>query len=406
MDDQMNSPQQMKKPNISSTRVTCLLLSLLWVYFAPGTATGQSPLDSLQAGQWYEAPNSKMSSIYPSPLPPGDPIDIMLAWNGGAFDTARNNLIIWGGGHGNYGGNEIYTFNIGTLTWARPWGPSPSIPSPVPSACNETYGDGNPASRHSYSSMEYIPSVDRFFSQGGSLWCQNGNPSGATWLFNFSSGAWTRQVDVPDGSGGKGHLGSLAVYDPVTHHVFNQRLIMFEEYEPAANNYTTRGNIQNCGSGGNWQDRMSAAIDPERRKFVWVGAGYVRVWDLTSFNCNEYTATQIAGDGVVVNADAPGFQYDPTIKKFIAWRGGADVYSFDPTTLAFSKISSAVVNTVTPPTPNNSTSKGTYGKFRYIPSKNLYIMTHMTNQNVFFYKLSSGTGDISPPAAPTGLTIR
>ena len=100
------------------------------------TPPAQSPLDSLQAGQWYEAPNSKLSSVYPSPLPPGDPIDIMLAWNGGAFDTARNNLIIWGGGHGNYGGNEIYTFNIGTLAWARPWGPSPSIPSPVPSACN------------------------------------------------------------------------------------------------------------------------------------------------------------------------------------------------------------------------------------------------------------------------------
>ena len=409
MDDQTNSPHQTKlwRLYISRTSMVCLLLGLLGISFSPENAIAQShPLDSLQAGQWYEVPNSKLSSAYPSPTPPGDPIDIMLAWNGGAFDTTRNNLIVWGGGHGNYGGNEIYTFNIDTLKWTRPWGPSPSIPSPVPAACNETYSDGNPASRHSYSSMEYIPSVDRFFNQGGSLWCQNGSPSGATWLFNFSTGAWTRQIDVPNGSGGMGHLGSLAVYDPVRQHVFNQRLTQFEEFDPAANSYTTRGNIQNCGSGGNWQDRMSAAIDPERRKFVWVGAGYVRVWDLANFSCNEYNAAQIGGDDVVVNSDAPGFQYDPTIKKFVAWQGGANVYTLDITTLSFTLIPPAGSNTVPPPTPNNNTSKGTYGKFRYIPSKNAYVMAHMTTQNVYLYRLSSGTGDISAPAAPTGLTVR
>ncbi|MEQ1655995.1 MAG: hypothetical protein ABL960_09880 [Nitrospira sp.] len=203
-----------------------------------------------------------------------------------------------------------------------------------------------------------------------------------------------------------GHLGSLAVYDSVRQHVFNQRLTQFEEFDPVANNYTTRGNIQNCGSGGNWQDRMSAAIDPERRKFVWVGAGYIRVWDLANFSCNEYTAAQIGGDDVVVNSDAPGFQYDPTIKKLVAWQGGANVYTFDISTLSFTLIPPAGSNTVTPPTPNNNTSKGTYGKFRYIPSRNAYVMAHMTTQNVYLYRLSSGTGDISAPAAPTGLTVR
>lgn len=406
MGNQMKSVQQREVTDTGPTMISCFLLSLLWV-LTPGAATGQShPLDSLQAGQWYEVPNSKLSSVYPNPIPPGNPVDIMLAWNGGAFDTKRNNLIIWGGGHGNYGGNEIYTFNINTLTWSRAWGPSSTIPDPVPSACNEVYGDGNPASRHTYSSIEYIPSIDRLFNQGGSLWCQNGSPSGATWLFNFSTGAWTRQVDVPNGPGGTGHLGSLAVYDPVTQHIFNQRLMQFEEFDPVTNTYTTRGNIQSCGSGGNWQDRMSAAIDPERRKFVWVGSGYVRVWDLNTFTCNEYTAAQIAGDGIVVNSDAPGFQYDPTIKKFVAWRGGANVYTFDLTTRTFTLLPPAASNTVTPPTPDNNTSKGTYGKFRYIPSRNAYVMAHMTTQNVYLYRLSSGTGDLTPPAAPTGLTVR
>jgi hypothetical protein len=254
--------------------------------------------------------------------------------------------------------------------------------------------------------MEYIPSIDRFYNQGGSLWCQNGSPSAATWFFSFSSGTWSRKVDVPNGSGGTGHLGSLAVYDPVTQHIFNQRLMQFEEFDPVNGTYVTRGNIQNCGSGGNWQDRMSAAIDPERRKFVWVGSGYLRVWDLSNYTCHEYTAGQIGGDDVVVNSDAPGFQYDPTIKKFVAWRGGANIYTLDISNLTFSLIPPASTNNVTPPMPDNNTSKGTYGKFRYIPSRNAYIMAYMTTQNVFLYKLSNGTGDITPPAAPTGLTVR
>ena len=34
------------------------------------------------------------------------------AWSGGIADTLRNRMIIWGGGHQNYSGNEVFSLNL------------------------------------------------------------------------------------------------------------------------------------------------------------------------------------------------------------------------------------------------------------------------------------------------------
>ena len=92
-----------------------------------GVTSGLSlagPVEDLPAGQWYEVPNSRLRSVLPDPLPPGNPKYITGAWSGGAYDTKRDRLIIWGGGHGDYGGNEMYAFDVNALSWSRIWGPN------------------------------------------------------------------------------------------------------------------------------------------------------------------------------------------------------------------------------------------------------------------------------------------
>ena len=51
----------------------------------------------------------------PDPKPPGNAGAITGAWNGAALDTKRNRLLVTGGGHLDYAGNEIYAFDFGTL---------------------------------------------------------------------------------------------------------------------------------------------------------------------------------------------------------------------------------------------------------------------------------------------------
>src|SRR3546814_4381105 len=51
---------------------------------------------------------------------------VVGAWSSMAWDSARGDLIFWGGGHANYPGNEIYLWHSSTLEWERA-----SLPSEV-----------------------------------------------------------------------------------------------------------------------------------------------------------------------------------------------------------------------------------------------------------------------------------
>ena len=79
--------------------------------------------------------------------------EVIAPWGGAAFDTTRNRLIVRGGGHGDYSGNEIYSFSLDTLTWTRLTGPGESSPGAAPK--NTYYNDqGTPSSRHTYNCLQ------------------------------------------------------------------------------------------------------------------------------------------------------------------------------------------------------------------------------------------------------------
>ncbi|MHC4341668.1 MAG: Ig-like domain-containing protein, partial [Planctomycetota bacterium] len=73
-------------------------------------------IQDLPAKQWYEIPNTRMRAVgWPDDLAgmvdPSDyrgPLtEVMDNSNGGAYDTKRNRLVIWGGGGPKYEGNEL-----------------------------------------------------------------------------------------------------------------------------------------------------------------------------------------------------------------------------------------------------------------------------------------------------------
>src|SRR6185436_13027501 len=93
------------------------VLVLLGVALSLSTVGSSSagPIENLQPGEWYRVPNSALRTVVPIPTPAGDPANVIAAWSGGTFDTRRDRLLVWGGGHADYGGNEIYAFEIATL---------------------------------------------------------------------------------------------------------------------------------------------------------------------------------------------------------------------------------------------------------------------------------------------------
>ncbi|PIE85031.1 hypothetical protein CSA08_04285 [Candidatus Gracilibacteria bacterium] len=85
---------------------------------------------------------------------------------------------------------------------------------------------------------------------------------------------------------------------------------------------------------------------------------------------------------------APGLAYVPTLKKFVVWNGGESLYALDGKTWKWSRIVNSNLNQIIPTQANKN---GTYGRFRYIPSKNALIVVNSIYENVYIYKLE-GSG--------------
>jgi Bacterial Ig domain len=351
-------------------------------------------IDTLQPGEWSEIPDSKIRSVVPSGL--WNPVSIIDAWNSGTYDTKRDRYLVMGGGHNNYGGNELYAFDINTLKWSRIWGPSTVVPAQGGS-CNETYPDGNPSSRHTYDAVEYIPGLDRLWIHGGSLWCGSGGSSQATWLYNFVTAQWERKSNPPIQS----ELMIVSGFDPQSQHIFmaghftRERL---QEYDPMSDKWFIRGDQSIEGE-------QTATIDTKRRLFVSIGNGKVFIYNLNTSGQITRETILTTGDIAIINKSFPGVAYDPVHDKIVAWQGDAGdpfVYALDMDTRIWTKY-----GPTTSVNPSAASETGTFGRWQYIPSKNVFIIVNSIDENVWVYRpnFSTPPGPVPPDTTPPFVSI-
>ncbi len=105
---------------------------------------------------WYEIPNTKLRSVCPPNGFGGSGYNftdkcwgLTGAWSSAVFDPGRNHLVVWGGGHADYYGNEIYTLDLSNLTISRLNDPGLPLVNQG-SGCSGSQANGNePSSRHS-----------------------------------------------------------------------------------------------------------------------------------------------------------------------------------------------------------------------------------------------------------------
>ena len=364
---------------------------------------------TIQPGCWYEVPNSKISSVLPNPLPPGSsgPNSVVEAWSGGCYDSTRDEYVVGpGGGHGDYAGNEQYRLPLsGNLQWYRSWGPTPNAqipPGPAPGA--PTYLNGDPAARHSYSGIIYMPDIDRMMVCGGSLWSGSGGMGRDVWLWTPTS--FERKKDVafvkPDGSTYSAPTPPYCAYDPVTGHVFQHRLIMLGEWDHVADVWTQRGSWDAGGTPS-----AGAVIDPIARKFWMIGGGQISYYKLSGTGVtNKRTPVTTQGPQNVVNPPEgyPGVEWDSVSERIVGWAGGTTVYSLNPATLVWTAIPASPANTVNP---GNPTKHGSNGRWRYVSNHDCYIIVNSISSNVFLYRPDRGTsGVILQVAASVRVTVQ
>lgn len=348
------------------------------------TVVRADPIDDLPVGHWYQVPNSALFHAAPRSVPRGiqGPTSVIGQASGGAFDSKRELLLVWGGGHAAYSGNEVYAFDLKALKWSRLVEPSTDVGGYEKSGY---YPDGKPRSRHTYDYVEYVPPpVDRFCCFGASgIYPSGQGVIGNVDCLDPETRLWERKANAISYG-----VGAMAAYDPATGKVWMHGAGsrgFLTSFDPKQNRW--EANARPGVERGAISVEPTAEIDPERRKFVAVGSGRVLVWDLSESWPIQGKDLTTTGDAVIVQSKSPGFVYDPILKNFVAWSGGGDVYILDIERAVWKRQPPAPGNKVLP---GPAASRGTFGRFRYVPSRNVYVVVSDIYDSVFIYRLTAG----------------
>lgn len=133
-------------------------------------------IDAAASGGWVKLNANLFSDAWPPSglQTPLTPQRIITPWSSFAWDTKRHGLWLWGGGHANYSGNDVYFWSAVTRQWSLAFHTS-TVARGTSAAASD--GDGvifaasdnphSPLSSHTYDSNVYLPILDRFVTFGG-----------------------------------------------------------------------------------------------------------------------------------------------------------------------------------------------------------------------------------------------
>ncbi len=398
-------------------RVVALVLSL-------HTASAVADVENLQPGVWTVVSNNTPADVNPCP-------NNGCSWSGnegqaGVFDDWNSGvlapnygeyggLIVWGGGHAGYLGNEVYIFDIGEGLWRR-------LSEPVPNpSCNYDYSelqDGSPCSAHSGNYLEFHPPTNKFVKvTSSSDHMQGGLGSGWVHEFDLDTNTWSRgqrKPSFPFGGHNRSEEATTAAYDPnrqvIWHHAgwaARAEGGTLGYYDPQTSQWTEVLNSSQIADVGIY---AAAAVDSERDLLVILDMYSTRdrvyVYDLSNISAGPRSVNVNQGIPSGINW-GPGFAFDPVSEKFVAWGGNGGQSSPDLYTLSVPSnwqsgtwTWTRVTTSGSAPRPNE---RFTFGRFRYVPSLNAFIVANTVNGPVHMIKLNANDGP--PPADPPSVSL-
>jgi hypothetical protein len=275
---------------------------------------------------------------------------VMLVWSGGAFATDYSRLgglLVHGGGHKAYYGNEVYVFDLDTLRWRRlsdPWEPYPGARGWIgkhaglgPTGIGEEgeYAEGIPASSHTYDNVEYLPaalagnrrgSFVRLTGTSNGYW--GGGFSGRSHAFDLDTGQWRRHSVNRTTKAEGGGDGNAVCFDPT-----RKRFWAIGRYYSMVTRYldipsrTWHSVRATRGEGHNAGYNMSGAYHPALDLFVVIfhplsATGPDR-GRLFAMSCAEPERGwfRIQQEGPRPVGRAPGLEWCPPLNCMVSYDG-------------------------------------------------------------------------------------
>ncbi|MEY3122111.1 MAG: hypothetical protein RI993_936 [Pseudomonadota bacterium] len=391
--------------SILLVRAVAVFFMLGGIFPAQASPYAEGPLlgvvTDMPEGTWKKVNLNSFSEAWTPPElrplkgsgnPPPD--KIILAWSSFAWDSNRGDLLLYGGGHANYTGNDVYRWRSRSLKWERA-----SLPSEIaPSLMTTIDGaDAAPVSAHTYDNAVFLPIIDRYLNFGGAIYPDGGayrrpsenDPallrSTGPYLFdpgkanpNKVGGATGSHVQragqfpgieggemwenrdlpkyLPDQYSLRGHINGCTAYSPESDQydvvyvasrrgggtgLALHRYQITDIHNPALDQYEIVGIFWGSPSA-----QTSCGYDPVRKVFLKSGINTqpFQFWDLrperTTNRDQKVVMTETGADfmswiqSYTAATGIPlyncGLDYDPKRENFLLWCGGQEVWRITP----------------------------------------------------------------------------
>ena len=309
-------------------------------------------------------------------------------------------IIAAAGGHGGSRDNRVVSIDLraDAPAWIQRHAPSPSAPDNV-----DYNPDGQPASRHTYASTQYVASLDRVFLVG----CRFTTPGSYEYphldSFNLATNTWDPKGTNPEIPKGSGYG---VVSNPATGDLFTQTMAM---WSPATKTWSTP--ITKPAPVG---VRFPFAFDTKRNQIFGLnygdGQGYgdpkvTAVRESLSAK-QGFQVTIAPGDALTqFLKDTPtycGMDYDPDHDRFLYYcgqgEGAGRIYVITPNDTNTWEMSlfKFGAGSKTPPAAGGA---GINNRFRYIPQLKGFVLLEDGRENLFFIRTANlGKATAAAPA--------
>ncbi len=398
-------------------------------------------------GAWIKVNENLFSDVWvPAELRPlrgvsnPNPFKIIAAWSSFAWDSRRGDLILYGGGHANYAGNEVYRFRSSTRRWERA-----SLPSEVVQDESEVFNaidgaDAAPSSAHTYDNSVYLEVADRFLTFGGAATDHGGpyqriiqsaeNELVGPYAFDPSkadgqkvggtTGSHVQRIsEFPDVLGGEmwqnrdiyrnvlsesglplqfvncntayqNEAGVDVVYLAARRKGTTQRLYKYTVSnvdDPKQDTLELVGTVVDGLIGG----ESVAAFSPHLKAYVRSNYKKFSYWDLNSAGTKNRDKVFVPNDptGELAELTGYGMDYDPIRRTFLVWPTGGDVWEVTPPEVLSPEGWEArkLVPAANTQRPYFGVGTGVLGKWKYAKDLGVFVALQDKNEgNVWFYK--------------------
>jgi hypothetical protein len=359
----------------------------------------------LVAGTWQAISKNRMKDVDPETDPAANPNypgesdwhgnsrqgGVIAAWGGGALALGYGKygaLLLWGGGHQDYYGNEVYAFDLESLQWSRLSNPYPHpVFTGVDSYPDGRYPDGTPLPPHTVDRLEYHAKTNSLVALEAETNNLGGYTTSTAYMFSLDQRRWRHSQKSQRSMGAFGYSaydtkrdlfwtegGYTGAENPLSS--FDPSPALPDGTYGAFAQYVSQVNTNGC----------VAAYDPMHDIVVvtiFRGGTEIKAIDVGNPAVGALTLKQSGAPPKLVAGH--GWEWSRTREAFIYWAGD-DVYEFKTSGASWTTAAwtwTKLMNPANRVQPDYA-ANGVYGRFRIAQYESLEVAL----------TVNSNTGDV------------